>query len=216
MNNVQRTLPQKVWRSSKGHFIAGLVVVVPLAITYVVLSWLYHLVDGILEPFVSKALGWSFPGIGIMVLFLLVYLLGVATTFLPARRTIEGMLSLLLRTPVIKDIYGISARVVDTMVRVDEKGGFKRVVMVDYPRPGTKSLGFVTGQIVNSAGKQWEVVFIPATPNPTMGNMIIVDAAEVKELDISIESALKMVISAGTMTAKGLKMEGHEGVGTTT
>ncbi len=205
MNNVQRTLPQKVWGAFKGHLIAGLVVVIPLGITYVVLSWLYHIVDGILEPFVSKVLGWSFPGIGIVVLFLLVYLLGVATTFLPARRTIEGMLSLLLKTPIIKDIYGISAQVVDTMVRVDEKG-FKRVVMVDYPRPGIKSLGFVTGQIETSTGKEWEVVFIPATPNPTMGNMIIVDVAEAKELDISIENALKMVISAGTMIPKGLKV----------
>jgi len=149
------------------------------------------------------------------VLLLLVYLLGVATTFLPARRTIEGMLSLLLKTPVVKDIYGISAQVVDTMVRVDEKG-FKRVVMVDYPRQGVKSLGFVTGQIGTETGKQWEVVFIPATPNPTMGNMIIVDAAEARELGISVENALRMVIAAGTMTAKGLKMEGGEDVRTTT
>lgn len=205
-NNVQRSLPLKVWRAFKGHIIAGLVVVIPLGITYVVLSWLYHLVDGILEPFASKALGWSFPGIGIVVLFLLVYLFGIATTFLPARKTIEGMLSILLKTPVIKDIYGISARVVDTIANVDEKG-FKRVVMVDYPRQGIKSLGFVTGQISSGTGKEWEVVFIPATPNPTMGNMIIVKAAEVHELDISVENALKMVISAGTMTAKSLNME---------
>lgn len=215
MNNEQRNLPQKVWGSLKGHFVAGLVVAIPLAITYVVLSWLFYLVDSIFQPIMTSVLGRSFPGIGIVVLLLLVYLLGVATTFLPARRTIEGMLSLLLKTPVVKDIYGISAQVVDTMVRVDEKG-FKRVVMVDYPRPGVKSLGFVTGQIGTETGKQWEVVFIPATPNPTMGNMIIVDAAEARELGISVENALRMVISAGTMTAKGLKMEGGEDVRTTT
>jgi uncharacterized membrane protein len=192
-------------KSLRGHFIAGLVVVIPLVITYLVLSWLFHVVDGIFEPYVSKIVGRTFPGIGIAVLILFIFLLGALTAYLPARRTIEGMLSVLLKTPLIKDIYGVSARVVETVTNMDEKG-FKRVVVVEYPRAGLKSLGFLTGHLEGADGKKWVIVFVPSPPNPTIGNMIVVDAAEVVETDISIENALKMVISAGMMVPKGLRV----------
>lgn len=204
MENIPKNVTSQILEGLKNHFIAGLVVVVPLAITYVILSWLFSLVDGIFQPLVTTVLGRSFPGVGIVVLLLLIYFLGVVTFFLPARKTIEGMLSILLKTPLIKDIYGVSSQVLSTMTQTEERA-FKRVVLVDYPRQGIKSLGFVTGRLEKAEGKEWVFVFIPSTPNPTIGNMIVVPADQAIETEMTVETALKTVMSGGMMVPKALK-----------
>ncbi|MBI4330394.1 MAG: DUF502 domain-containing protein [Chloroflexi bacterium] len=207
MENVTTrvTVASQIVDNLRDHFIRGLVVVVPLAITWVILSWLFNLVDGILEPLVYAVSGRSFPGVGIVAMAALIYLLGVITFFLPARKTVEGGLSILLKAPLIKDIYGVSSQVLSTMATTDETP-FKRVVLVDYPRQGIKSLGFVTGRIEKNGGpKDWVFVFMPSTPNPTVGNMIVVPADQVTETDMSVETALKTLMSGGVMVPKALK-----------
>ncbi len=204
MENHRKSVRSRIIGTVKDQFIAGLVVVVPLAFTYVILVWLFDLVDGILRPLAYQAFGQSFPGLGIIMLVVLIYLLGVATLFLPLRKTIHGMLSLLMHMPLVKEIYGVSSQVVSTMAQTDEKT-FKRVVLVEYPRAGLRSLGLVTGRVDNCNGTDWVCVFIPSTPNPTLGNMIVVPARDVVETDLTVESALKMVMSGGMIVPKMLK-----------
>lgn len=204
MENIPKSVPSRVFGSIKVTFIAGLVVVIPLAVTYLILSWVFNMVDGIFRPLIIEIFGRSFPGIGIIAMLLLIYFLGVLTFFLPGRKTIEGALSLLLKTPLIKDIYGVSAQIVGTIAQTDESP-FKRVVLVDYPRTGTKSLGFVTGRVPSTDGKEWVCVFIPSTPNPTQGNLIVVEADQVTETTLTTEAALKMVMSAGMMIPQSFK-----------
>lgn len=204
MENTPKNVASQIFHGLKDHFIAGLVVVVPLAITYVILSWIFNLVDGIFQPLITKVFGSYFPGIGILMMLLLIYFLGVITFFLPARKTVQGMLWLLLKTPIIKDIYGVSSQVISTMTQTEEKP-FKTVVLVDFPRVGIKSLGLVTGRIEKAGGKDWVFVFMPSTPNPTIGTMIVVEADQLTETDMTVESALKTLISGGMMIPKSMR-----------
>ncbi len=187
--------------------ISGLLVVVPLGLTVYILRFLYDLTAGRLAPFTRPLFGPPFPDYvipALSVLFLAIVTYGVGlVASAVAGRTLIGLAEAVLeRIPLVKTIYGASKQVVQTLSFSDEGNDFKSVVLIDFPRPGMKVFALVTGKILLKNAHDGTVsacykLFAPTTPNPTSGYLEFVPEDMVETLDISVEDAIKMLMSGG-------------------
>lgn len=191
----------------KKYFVTGLLVWVPLGITLWVLHFLVSTMDQTLrllpEEFQTERwLGIYVPGMGVVMTVVVVLVTGlVVTNFLGQRVLLfwEGVLS---RIPVVKSIYNSVKQVSDTLFT---SGGhaFRKALLIQYPRAGSWTIAFLTGEpgsdiIDHLHGEYWSV-YVPTTPNPTSGFFLIVPKADVIELDMSVDAALKYIISMGVV-----------------
>jgi len=195
----------------KKYFITGLLIWVPLVITVWVLHLLVSTMDQTLlllpEGFRTENwLGIYVPGMGVIMTFIVVLATGlVAANFLGQSllRFWEGLLG---RIPVVKSIYSSVKQVSDTLFT---SGGhaFRRALLVQYPREGSWTIAFLTGQpggdVVNHLRGEYWSVYVPTTPNPTSGFFLMVPKADVIELDMSVDAALKYIISMGVVAPNG-------------
>ena len=187
------------------YLIAGLVVWVPLAITIWVLSLLVELMDQsllIVPPqFRSDALlGFHLPGLGIVLtLAILLFTGAVAANFFGKRLLLfwEGLLG---RIPIVRSIYGGVKQISDTLFRPGGQA-FRKAVLVQWPQPGSWTIAFVTGapggDVANHLDINYVSVYVPTTPNPTGGYFVMLPRSAVVELDMSVDEALKYIISMG-------------------
>jgi uncharacterized membrane protein len=195
-----KSIRQKLRRD----FIAGILVIVPIAISVWVLLGLLNWMDGFLGRIPDTFLPIHIPGLGIILLVLLILATGALTTNLLGKRILHGWERLLSRIPLIRAIYSGTKQVLETLVT--SKGEqFRRVVLFEYPRKGLWSIGFVTGKLIDKGpaehvGKRLVAVLYPTTPNPTTGFFMLVPEDELIPLDVNVEEAFKMVISAGMIT----------------
>ena len=195
----------------KKYFVTGLLVWVPLGITLWVLHFLVSTMDKTLqllpEEFQTERwLGIYVPGMGVVMTVVVVLATGiVATNFLGQRVLLfwEGVLS---RIPVVKSIYNSVKQVSDTLFT---SGGhaFRKALLIQYPREGTWTIAFLTGQpggdVMNHLHGDYWSVYVPTTPNPTSGFFLIIPKADVIELDMSVDAALKYIISMGVVAPGG-------------
>src|SRR4030066_1239953 len=204
------------------YFITGLLVIIPIWGTYLVLSTLLRFLEGFLGNFLKGYGKVYFPGLGIMALFILIFLIGLFTTNYVGRRTVALWEDIMKRVPLVRNIYSVLKHVVDT---VSLQGGehFSRVVLVEFPREGIYSMGFVTGitrgEVQTLTTERVMNVFIPTTPNPTTGYFVFVPESKVIPLSMSGEDAMKMLMSGGLYTPpylKDMKQQKGEGVFSTT
>ena len=191
----------------KKYFVTGLLVWVPLGITLWVLHLLVSTMDQTLlllpEEFrTERWLGVYVPGMGVVMTVVVVLVTGlVVTNFLGQRLLLfwEGMLS---RIPVVKSIYNSVKQVSDTLFT---SGGhaFRKALLVQYPREGSWTIAFLTGEpggdVVNHLHGEYWSVYVPTTPNPTSGFFLMMPKADVIELDMSVDAALKYIISMGVV-----------------
>jgi len=189
------------------YFVTGLLIWIPLGITLLVLNWLISTMDQSLELLPSKLRpeslwGVHIFGLGTLLTILVVFLTGVfATNFLGQRlvRFWEGVLG---RIPVVKSIYYGVKQVSDTVL-ADTGLAFRKVLLVQYPRSGSWTIAFQTGRpggdVVNHLRGEYVSVYVPTTPNPTSGFFLMMPRADVVELDMSVDEALKYVISMGVV-----------------
>ena len=197
----------------------GLFTILPLLITVWLLRILFDLVNGNVTPWVVtifREIGvqdldrWQarlgFPIIGILITVLIIYVVGIIATNLAARRLFLYVESLILRVPIVKMIYG-SARQLLVSFRVTGNRTFSKVVMIEYPRRGIWTVGFVTSEeehrIIpgnDDGGISTVTVFLPTTPNPTSGWLVLTPRDEVRVLEMSIEEGLKFVVSGGIVS----------------
>ncbi len=187
-------------------FVSGVLVVVPLILTYVVLRFLFESFDGILSPVVERVFGYHIPGLGIITTILLILLTGFFTrNFLGARIYRFGD-NILTRTPIIRIFY-LAAKQLIEAITIPNIKSFKEVVMIEYPRVGSYALGFATARIKIDAVSQKNLVgvFVPSTPTPVSGIVIFVPEDEVHRLDLTIEEGIKMIVSGGIVTPDSLK-----------
>ncbi len=189
-------------RSIRAYFVTGLAILIPLAITIFFMRLLFGWVDGFLQPLLAPLLPRHYPGLGAIVSLGLVLATGALATNLIGRRVIELGQELLMRTPLVRSIYSTTRQVVDAFFDAANTP-FERVVILEYPRRGLYSLGFVTsevrGEIPNKIRRQMVNVFIPTTPNPTSGFLIMVPSRHVIRLDMSVDEGLKLVMSGGML-----------------
>ena len=187
------------------YFVAGLLVWIPLGITLWVLKLLVDAMDQsllLLPPrFHSDALfGFHVPGLGMILTTAIVLLTGALAANFVGRRILLLGHHLLLRIPILRSVYGGVKQISDTLFSPEGKA-FRRAVMVRYPHQGTWTVALVTGspenEVADILGNDQISVFVPTTPNITAGFFLIVPRSETIELDMSVDAALKYVISMG-------------------
>lgn len=196
----------------KRYLLTGLLIWVPLAITVWVLVWIMALMDSSLLLLPARLqpealLGFYLPGLGMILTVCILLLTGIVATNLAGQRLVHLGEALLQRIPVVKSIYSSVKQVSDTLL----KGGgdaFRRVLLVRYPHPDAWAVAFQTGMpprsIADLAGNELVSVFIPTAPSPVNGFFFFVKKADTIELDISVDAALKYIISMGVV-APGVK-----------
>lgn len=191
----------------KRYLIAGLLVWVPLGITFLVIRALVGVMDRTLlllppdwRP--EALLGFPVPGLGIVLSILVVLITGMVVANLLGRKLVEGWESLLNRIPLVRSIYSAVKQILETIFVAGGKS-FRKVLMVEYPRRGLWTLAFQTGsgteEVHDKAGHRLVTVFVPTTPNPTSGFIILVPEEDIIELDMSVEDGLKLIMSLGVV-----------------
>lgn len=189
----------------KNYLLAGLLILAPIVITVYVLIWSFNLLDGILGPFIYRLLGRRIPGVGLVAGFFITLVAGFVTRGWLARRIMKWAESMVAKLPLVRPLYMTIKQLTDAMLSGSDKNLFKKVVLLEYPRLGVWSLGFVTSEDVGEisqeirkkTGKKLSSVFVVSAPNPTTGWLALVPEEEMVELDISVEQALKLVVSGG-------------------
>lgn len=192
----------------KKYFITGLLIWVPLGITIWVLSLIVRSMDQslLLLPSAIRPeilLGFYVPGIGAVLTLLVVFLTGVVTANIIGQRLIvfwEGALS---RIPVVKSIYYSVKQVSDTLFSSNGEA-FRKALLVEYPRKGCWTIAFLTGQpggdVVNHLQGDYVSIYVPTTPNPTSGYFLMLPRSDIIELDLTVDEALKYIISMGVVS----------------
>jgi len=199
----------------KTYFLTGLLVFGPIGLTLFVvdgiISWMDDLVAGLfpehLQP--DAWFGFHIPGIGLLMSILLIFLVGLLTANFLGRSLIQYSERLLYQIPLVKSIYTLFKQVANTTIGKDRKG-FRQVVLLEYPRQGIWTIGFVTGvtegEIQRLIPEQVVNVFVPTTPNPTSGFILMVPEKDTIPLSMSVEDAFKLVVSGGMVTPKDKNM----------
>jgi uncharacterized membrane protein len=186
----------------KTRMASGLVILIPLVITAAVIRFLFEFTSGILLPVIDPALA-DWPGIAraalsVLILLVVIYTLGALATNIVGRRVLSLGEQLVLRLPFVKVVYSVSKQVVAAFQGEGSKA-FKSVVLVEFPHPGVRSIGFETGRLQRDDGSVWIMVFVPTTPNPTTGFLQLVPRASVEQTQYSVEEGIKMVMSLGVL-----------------
>ncbi len=189
--------------------IAGLLVIVPLVITLGVLNWIIGTLDQTLailpeawQP--DRLLGMHIPGFGVILTLLILLLVGgIASNFI-GRKLVGWGDALVRRIPVVRSIYSSVKQVSDTVFS-DSGNAFRTAVLVQWPREGVWTVAFVTGQpsgeVAALLRDEYVSVFVPTTPNPTGGYFVLVRKSECIELEMSVDAALKYIVSMGVVAA---------------
>ncbi len=197
-------------------FVQGILLILPLAITIALLRWLFYAVTASAGPLVRRLLSLMLPGgmaaadspafrfllplLALAVTFLIVLLVGVIGGHYAGRRLYDVVERLLMRIPLVKWFYGSARQLMDAL-RASGSGTFREVVIVEFPRRGVWSLGFVTasatGILPQRPLEECVYVFVPTTPIPTSGYTIVVPRDEAPVADMSVEEGLKLIVSGG-------------------
>lgn len=193
---------EKLSKIFRKYFVTGMIVIVPLWITIIVIRAVANLIDGtfdLLPPVVHPRTYIPFFGIELLIAFLLIIIVGIITSNFVGKKFVSHGEIILAKIPVIKTIYqGVKQL---TTGILSENKMFSRVVLLEFPIKGLFFIGFVTGEgshiIPGNGGRKMLKIFIPTTPNPTTGFFCIAGEDEVKYLDISVDEAFKLIISAG-------------------
>ena len=189
------------------YLVAGILVWAPLAVTY----WLLKIAVGIMDRTLQwvperyrpeELLGIPIPGLGVILTVIVLLLTGILAANFVGRAFVGGWESLLGRVPVVRSIYSAAKNFAE-MVFSDSSQSFKNVLLIEYPRKGLYSLAFQTstnlGEVQGRTGEDVVCCFVPTTPNPTSGFIIIVPKKDITVLDMEVDEALKMIISLGVV-----------------
>ncbi len=183
----------------KRYFLSGILVVVPIILTYIVLRFLFTTIDDILQPTLEHFLGYYLPGLGLVTTLLLILLAGVVTRSYVGHKLYQLGDRLLARLPIIRTVYMAAKQLLEAITGPSMES-FKEVALVQYPRQGAWALCFISNRIAyqfrNDSGK-YVSVFIPSTPTPISGMVILVPETDVISLTMTIEEAVKFLVSGG-------------------
>ena len=204
------------------YFLTGFVVAAPIAITVYLTWWFVSLFDTWIKPFVPPGfnpdnyLPFSVPGVGLLLALFWITVIGALTANLFGRTIVAYWESVLDRMPVVRNVYRALKQIFETAL-AQSSSSFREVVLIEYPRKGLFAIAFVSrdtvGEIPTKADQGDMVsVFLPTTPNPTSGFLLFVPVVDIIRLDMSVEQAAKLVISAGLVVPNhGAEGEGEEG-----
>jgi len=193
----------------RAYFFAGILITAPIFITFY-LAWLFvHFVDSKVTPLIPAKynpetyLPFGMPGLGLIVLIIAMTMIGALTAGFVGRLYVRASERLLNRMPIIRGIYGAIKQVLETVL-AQKSNAFRKAVLVEYPRRGIWAVAFITGttqgEIQSLTEDECVNIFLPTTPNPTSGFLLFVPKKELTPLSMTVEEAMKMVISGGIVT----------------
>ena len=202
-------------KALKKNLIAGLLVTIPAALTYMILSFVITRVDKAMKPVVIGVLGpqniqlmeeWHIPGMGFLFLVLFIIAVGLVGTNFIGKKVVAMGEKILHNIPVVRVIYTSIKKVVDT-VSLTETPSFQKMVLITYPREPLKTLGIVCCDTPEgiTEGEKMLNVFVPTSPNPTTGFLFMLPEKDTQPLKMSVEEGLKMIISFGMTNPDSLK-----------
>lgn len=192
--------------------VTGLLVVIPLGLTIFILRFLFNLADGFFAPAIRKAaeilLGRDhyIPGLGMIAGVIVLYLTGVVATNILGKRLVELWDRLLARIPLVKSIYASSKQLTEVLSK-GSRDTFRRAVWVEFPRQGSFTIAFVTNTVPAVSGKQYYSVFVPTSPNPTSGYVLLLEEDKVYPAAFGVEEAMKIVVSGGMVVPAEIRAE---------
>jgi uncharacterized membrane protein len=201
----------RVARHLQRTLIAGSFLLIPIAITYLILRLSFDTLNGILMPatnwvLTQYSLEWVFPGLGVFVGILLVYLAGLFFANVIGGKIVRWGQNLTVKLPLIGEVYGASRKFVESFSSAGlEQTGFKRVVMAEYPRTGAWSIGFLTGVTDTTNGIRLALVYIPTAPLPNSGWVAAIKFEEVLDTDLTVSQAMQLVFSGGILSPTMIK-----------
>ena len=201
----------------RNYLISGLLFWIPLILTIIVIKFFLEFINGLVpQEYLPEAifnLDTNIPGSGIILLFLIILITGILVTNILGRRLVSLWEKLLNRIPGFRNIYNILKKVSDTVLNTSSQS-FKKAFLIQYPSKGIWVIAFQSGDYKGEAesiiGEETINLFVPTTPNPTSGFFILIPIKDAFELDISVEDAFKLVISAGVVTPNSVKIKGKK------
>jgi len=202
---------KSVLRHLRTKIIAGILVILPLGITYFILSSVFNTLDNILAPLMPEVTVHLFhrlfhiPGLGIIVFFLLLYLIGMITTNVLGHKLVGWGHRLFVNIPVVKNIYLSSKQLTDAF-SATRKGAFRQAVFVEFPQEGNFVLGFVTNELTDLERQTKLTVFVPTAFVPPMGFLLFLPKEKVLPSQLTIEEAIKAIMSVGIVTPQSLSV----------
>ena len=200
---MAKNKPKKSLLSSlRNNFIAGIVVLIPIGITLYLTVFIINISSNLIPKEINPNhyLPYNIPGLEILIAVLLITIIGWISLSFIGKRLFNFFESILNKIPIIRTVYSAVEQLIETFT--SSKTDKKTVVLVEYPRKGVYAVGFATrentGEIKNKAGKELMNVFVPTTPNPTSGFLLMFPKDEIIYLDLSFEEASKFIVSAGS------------------
>lgn len=198
-------------------FITGLVVLLPVIVTIWALSFGFNLLDGLWRSLLAYLLGYYVPGIGALLTVTLTVAAGAVATNVIGRRLIGWGERLLTRIPVVSTVYTTTKQIVDLLAG-EQKTAFQRVVLVEYPRRGVYSVGFLTAAgcpppAQEAVGEEMWSVFVPTAPNPTSGWVVMVPKSQCRVLGMTVDEAFRYIISGGVLVNATARKAGTDAKG---
>ncbi len=198
----------------RNYLISGLLFWIPLILTIIVIKFFLEFIDSLIpQEYLPEAifnLDTSIPGSGIILLFLIILITGILVTNILGRRLVVLWEKLLNKIPGFRNVYNILKKVSDTVLNTSSQS-FKKAFLIQYPTKGIWVIAFQSGDYRGEAesiiGEEIVNLFVPTTPNPTSGFFILIPKKDAFELDISVEDAFKLVISAGVVTPDSVKIK---------
>ncbi len=199
-------------RRLRNIFITGILITLPVAFTLFILNFLFKLLDDLVVPWFIKTLielgtplpeNFRLPGLGLILIVLLIFVIGVLTKSFLGGKLVQLGEMIVDRIPVVRSLYTGAKQVVTTIAEADTKA-FRKVVLVEFPRKGIYSVGFITGTTEGEVQELTDAklvnVFVPTTPNPTSGFLVFVANEDIIELTMTVEEGIKFIISVGIVT----------------
>jgi len=188
----------------------GIILLVPIVVTIYLFLGVVTAMDGLIG-LIPKAwqpdnlIGFHVPGLGVLLTLIIVLITGMLGTSFIGRWLVRKGENIVERIPLVRSVYGALKNVLETVLR-DNQDAFRHVVLIEYPRRGSYALGFISGtgegEVQNKTGENVISVFVPTAPNPTSGFLLYIPEKETTALDMSVEDAMKCIISAGVITPK--------------
>lgn len=196
---------KKIFKHLRTKIFAGILVILPLGITFLVLKFVFNALHSTLDPLMPRVSiyflqrDFSIPGLGIIGFFVLLYLIGMIATNVLGRKLIHWTDKLFINIPVVKNIYSSSKQLTDAF-STTKKGSFRQAVFVEFPQEGNFVLGFITNELTDFEDEKKITVFIPTGFAPPAGHLLFLPKEKVFPSQMTVEEAIKTIMSVGFVT----------------
>jgi uncharacterized membrane protein len=204
-------MTKKFLKHLRTKIIAGILVILPLGITFLILKLVFNTLDSVLDPLIPSInvslfhRAFHLPGVGIVSFFLLLYLVGLITTNVLGRKLIGWGDRLFTNIPLVKNIYTSSKQLTDAF-SASRRGSFRQAVFVEFPQEGNYVLGFVTNELTDLGGQRKVTVFVPTAFVPPQGFLLFLPEEKLLPSQLTIEEAIKAIMSVGIVTPHALSV----------